>query len=171
MLSFSSFVAHLAGELDASLNYSERTLHVAERYAFAQHRAFASFMLGLHRNQQGEPGDGIEDMFATFEIVNSYAFYAGYPALALSAALLRAGRAADALALATKALNRLQHPESGLFAAELWRLRGEAAWHSARDRELAEQCLNRAATIASKQSASLFHQRASDSLALVQATR
>jgi hypothetical protein len=128
-------------------------------------------MLGLLGGRHGKPDAGLDQMRSTFELVNGYAFYAGYPAVALAETLLRTGRAAEALPVATKALNSLQSPERGLFAAELWRQKGEAAWQSARDDQTAEHCLRSAIRVADAQSAKVFHLRSSLSLARMLAER
>jgi hypothetical protein len=84
-------------------------------------------------------------------------------------ALMRGGRAAEALALVARLLGATATPEVGMFMSELWRLRGELAERD--DPALADQSLRTALRIATAQQAGLLQVRAGVSLARFLAAR
>lgn len=161
-----SLATHLAGDFVACREKSERLLQVAQRYDFAQQRAFASFMQGLARTLTGDLVAGLQEMSSSFELARTYRIAAGYASLFMADALLRAGRHEEALSIVTRVLDALKTPESGLFISEFWRLRGELTLKaSSEDVAQAERYLKIAARIASEQGAKVFHLRAGLSLA------
>ena len=161
-----SLATHLAGDFVACREKSERLLQVAQRYDFAQQRAFASFMQGLARTLTGDLVAGLQEMSSSFELASTYRIAAGYASLFMADALLRAGRHEEALSIVTRVLDALKTPESGLFVSEFWRLRGELTLKaSSEDVAQAERYLKIAARIASGQGAKVFHLRAGISLA------
>lgn len=164
-LGIASHALHLVGDLERCRDYSAQMQKVAERYDFAQQRAFATFMLGLVRSALEDADAGLEQMQGSFGPASTYRFAAGYPQIAMAETLMRAGRSDEALSLVTQVLGAMKTPERGVFVSELWRLRGELELATAADSVSAERCLVTAARIAQEQGAKLFHANALRALA------
>lgn len=154
---------HFARDADALEAFTARTVETAARYDVPVNREIAAFWAGAARVMRGETERGLPAMAASFEVALASGFVGVLPGVAMAEALMRGGRAAEALALVTRLLGATATPEVGMFMSELWRLRGELAERD--DPVLAEHSLGTAWRIATTQRAALLRARAGISLA------
>ena len=159
-----SLSSWMVGDLDTAASCSERLVGVATRYDLVAQRAIGAFVMGLLRSRRGEPVAGARDVEAQYEGTRSQGFLSVFPTISLAEVLTRAGRGDEALGLLDHAIAGLPSGE-GVFAAELWRQRGELLGADAATRPAGERDLRTALRIASTQGATLHRLRAANSLA------
>ena len=160
---------NFARDADALEAFAARTVETAARYDVPVNREIGVFWTGAARVMRGETEQGLATMALSFETTLAAGFIGVLPGVAMVEALMRGGRAADALALVARLLGATATPEIGMFMSELWRLRGELV--ERQDLALAEHCLRTALRIATAQQAGLLQARAGVSLARFLAAR
>lgn len=127
-------VARIPGRLQ---RYVERTLDLSHRFNLPPQEAMGRYHLAWIEAETGDRAKGLAQMEALYDRVTAIGPIILLYKVMYVDQLLRAGRAAAALATADKALADLRCPDRGLALSELLRLRGEcllALGHNAEGR-------------------------------------
>jgi class 3 adenylate cyclase/ABC-type lipoprotein export system ATPase subunit len=164
--SFACYAMHLVRDSNGCREFAQQCTQVSARYDFPATHAVGTFMQGAADALQGDVAHALKQMEPSYEAALGYGFTGVLPGVILADALASADRSEEALALATRLLEKSSAPERGPFISELWRVRGEMALRqSASNSQEAERCLRTALRIADEQGANVFRLNAGIPLA------
>jgi adenylate cyclase len=141
-----------------------RTVALAEKFDLPFFRWWGRYIIGWAKVQGPTLLEGLALMEEAFPHIASEQHYKWYAAT-LAEAQFDAGRVTDAFALVDRALNTGEGPANGLYAPEIYRLRGMFLKSLGCPAEEVERALRRALEIAEEQGAFLLKLRAATSLA------
>jgi len=176
-----AYILHLCGDLDDVERCAKQSIAVADEHGFPFWSAMATALCGWVRMRRGDAESGAEMIRAGLDQQRSTGatvLCSHLLAFLAEAQLARNDVAAgieaveEGLALCRSTLDRV-------FESELWRIKGElllavceskavqanARGHDSPDLRLAEECFDRALTVARERGARLFELRAATSLA------
>jgi len=151
-------------DAEACAAAAEALVRDATRFDLPANRAVGEFWVGAAQGMRGDSAGGLERMEPTFEPTHGFGFFAALPGVVMTETLIRAGREGDALALIARLLGEMNDPQVGVFASELWRIRGELVARGG-DAAGAEHNLRTALRIATAQQAALLQAKAAIALA------
>ena len=154
-----------ARDAQSARRLSERMCEVAEKYNFPPQKSVGSFFLGWASAQDQDPASGLARMEAEYPRVVSLGPMPVFYTALLGEVLIKAGRAAEALAILDHSLSGLMFPNLGCYLPELHRVRGDALAALGPDHgEATREALRKALELARGQGARLFQLRAAMSL-------
>jgi class 3 adenylate cyclase/tetratricopeptide (TPR) repeat protein len=167
----------LRKEYQASLEFAEYALSIADEHGFRQYSAFATFNRGWALTQLGKAQDGIAQMregLAGMRVSGQPGFTIDYAAFA--EALLKGRYTGEGLAVLTEGLEASERNRDGQLKAELWRIKGnlllmQDGHPQSNVEDEAESCFRQAIEIARHQQAKWWELRATVSLARLLASQ
>jgi class 3 adenylate cyclase/predicted ATPase len=160
-------IHQLRGEVGVVARKANAAVEICREHEFAHYLAMALILRGWAAGQDGRLEDGRRDIEEGLkrEQATGAALYEPYAQGLLAQVCINNRRYDEALELLQQAARRLDRQDSEYFyAAEIYRLIGEAHLRSGRDLEQAEKYLSRGLAIARKQEAKSFELKLSVNL-------
>ena len=183
---FAAHIHQLRGDAPSAQHHAEHALALADDYGLSVWVALSRIIRGWSRVEQGSVADGIAELQRALDVYLSTGarLWRAQSVGLLAQALTRAGRHEDALGAIAEALNLIRDTGEDGSAADLHRIQGDlllalaaalvttdgghtpvASPVATRVEAQAEECLNRALTVARAQQAKSWELRAATSLA------
>jgi DNA-binding winged helix-turn-helix (wHTH) protein len=168
---FSAFLLLLGEQWAEAARVATRAVDLAEEYGFARWLGTALVCRGRARVEQGEGERGLAEVREGLDLLRRAGLSVGLSLLFsfMAAACLRLDRVDEGLAATDSGLAYCRDSTGRLFEAELWRLRGELILRRDRPKTLprqaalreAEECFEKARSVARAQGAGMLERRAS----------
>ena len=184
---FAAHIHQLRGDAHSAQHHAERALAVADDYGLSVWVALSRIIRGWARVEQGSIADGISELQRALDayLATGARLWRAQSVGFLAQALMRAGRHEDALGAIAEALDLIRETGEDGSAADLHRIQGDLLLAVAtslvtpggvdpphattpiadRLETQAEECFNRAVTVARAQHARAWELRAVTSLA------
>ena len=166
-LYFKAYQYLLRREPDEALRGADQTIALCVEHGLPFWIASAKLVRGWALAQQGQPDEGIDELCEGAAIYQGVGTEVAQTILfcMMADAYLKAQKSAEGLQAVEQGLAIVEKNNERVFAAELWRLKGELQLQSDVDHHEAERCFQQAIEIAQQQSAKSWELRAATSLA------